>query len=85
MMPEARQLNTNGPYALARHPLYAFEAIIFLGLMLQFQQPWAAIIMVVGFFVTYARSIFEERVLEQVFSQYGDYRARTARFIPGIF
>jgi protein-S-isoprenylcysteine O-methyltransferase Ste14 len=30
------------------------------------------------------RSIFEERVLLQAYPEYVAYRARTARFIPGI-
>ena len=85
MMPEARELNISGPYAFARHPLYAFEVVIYLGLMLQFQQPWALIIMTTGFFVMYCRSTFEERILEERFPQYRAYRARTARFIPGVF
>ena len=85
MLPEARQLNTSGPYALVRHPLYVFETSIYLGLMLQFQQPWAIIMVGIGILVMYGRSIFEEQVLEQSYPEYGAYRAQTARFIPGIF
>ena len=85
MLAEARELKFSGPYALARHPLYAFELSISFGLMMQFQQPWASMIMAAGFFVMYARSTFEERVLEERFPQYGQYRSRTARFIPGLF
>jgi protein-S-isoprenylcysteine O-methyltransferase Ste14 len=30
------------------------------------------------------RSLFEERVLSAAYPEYGAYRAKTARFIPGI-
>ena len=35
-MPEARKLVTGGPYAYARHPLYAVEIITIVGTALQF-------------------------------------------------
>jgi len=44
IMPEARQLVTSGPYAIARHPLYVTEALVLLGTVLQFRQPWAALL-----------------------------------------
>ena len=34
--------------------------------------------------VTAARTVFEERVLVEAFPEYNAYRARTARFIPGL-
>ena len=33
----------------------------------------------------YARTVYEERVLERAHPQYAAYRAKTARFIPGVF
>jgi protein-S-isoprenylcysteine O-methyltransferase Ste14 len=85
MLPEARRLDVSGPYALVRHPLYVCETIAFLGLVLQFQQPWALGIMLVGSILMAARSMFEERVLEEQFPDYAAYRFRTARFVPGIY
>jgi protein-S-isoprenylcysteine O-methyltransferase Ste14 len=84
IMPEARRLVTGGPYAFARHPLYAVEMITIIGLALQFQQPWAGCL-ALGFVVLQVtRSIFEERVLVEAYPEYVVYRMRTARFIPGI-
>lgn len=84
IMPEARMLVTGGPYAFARHPLYAVEMLTIIGLAIQFEQPWAGLLAagVMGLQVT--RSIFEERVLVHTFPEYESYRARTARFIPGL-
>jgi protein-S-isoprenylcysteine O-methyltransferase Ste14 len=84
IMPEARKLVTGGPYAFARHPLYAVEIITILGTALQFQAPlsWLIALAVVG--LLWIRSHYEEQVLEESFPEYGEYRARTKRFIPGV-
>jgi protein-S-isoprenylcysteine O-methyltransferase Ste14 len=76
---------TSGPYASARHPLYVTEAFVLLGTMMQFEQPWAALLGAATFVLIYLRTIFEERVLIAEYPQYADYRERTARFIPGLF
>ena len=85
MLPEARKLDTGGPYAIVRHPLYVCETVAYLGLMLQFRQPWALLIMLVGSAVMGARAAFEEKVLEAQFPQYASYRAHTSRFVPGVY
>jgi protein-S-isoprenylcysteine O-methyltransferase Ste14 len=85
LMPEARQLVTSGPYAFIRHPLYAAEMIGIAGLMLQFRQPWAVILGGLVFGLQYSRTVFEERVLQEVYPDYVIYRERTWRFVPYIF
>ena len=85
MLPEARKLDTGGPYAIVRHPLYVCETVAYLGLVLQFRQPWALIIMLVGSTVMGARAVFEEKVLEAQFPRYASYRAQTSRFVPGVY
>ena len=84
IMPEARLLVTGGPYAFARHPLYAVEMITMIGIAIQFQQPWAALIAAGVIVLQVTRSVFEERVLVEAYPEYEAYRARTARFIPGV-
>lgn len=85
LMPEARQLVTTGPYACIRHPLYTAEILGIAGLMLQFKQPWALILGGLVFVLQYWRTVFEERLLQEVYPNYGTYRARTWRFVPYVF
>jgi protein-S-isoprenylcysteine O-methyltransferase Ste14 len=83
IMPEARALVTRGPYAWARHPLYAMEIVTLIGTAIQFQQPWAGLLALCVFLLQVARTIFEERVLMEAYPEYAEYRARVKRF--GIF
>jgi protein-S-isoprenylcysteine O-methyltransferase Ste14 len=85
LMPEARSLVTSGPYAIVRHPLYVAEMIGIAGLVLQFQQPWAAMLGIAVAALQYWRTVFEERVLTTAYPEYVAYRTRTRRFIPYLF
>ena len=80
IMPEARQLVTAGPYAWARHPLYAVEFITLLGTAIQFSQPWAALLAFGVVALQFMRTVYEERVLSAAFAEYAGYRARVKRF-----
>lgn len=84
IMPEARRLVTGGPYAYARHPLYAVECVIIIGTAIQFAQPWAGLLALAVVALLVIRSHFEEQVLAEAYPEYAAYRARTARFIPGL-
>ena len=84
IMAEARALVTNGPYALARHPLYSIEIFGTLAMVIQFFS-WQAVALFVAFsLIQIARSIFEERILGETFPEYGAFCRRTARFVPFI-
>ena len=85
LMAEARRLVTDGPYALIRHPLYLGEAITLFGFTLQFFSPLAFLIFALQFSFQLVRMKNEEGVLEGLFPEYGDYRGRTARVIPGLY
>ena len=80
IVPEARRLVTAGPYAWARHPLYAAEIITVLGLIVQYRQPWALLMGIGVIALQVIRSLFEERVLTDAFPEYVDYRSRVKRF-----
>lgn len=85
IMPEARVLVTAGAYARVRHPLYAAEVIGLAGNAILFRQPWAILILLAVIALQVARAHFEEQVLSQAFPDYAAYRARTKRFIPGVY
>jgi protein-S-isoprenylcysteine O-methyltransferase Ste14 len=85
IMAEARQLRTQGAYAFVRHPLYLAEELIVLGAVLQYRQPWAALIGIVQFGFQLWRIHNEERVLSRTFPEYAAYAAVTSRLIPGLY
>lgn len=85
ILPEARELRTDGPYGLVRHPVYAFEELTIFGMMLQHAQPWSLLLFLVQFSLQLMRIHFEEQVLSAHFPEYGRYAARTARLIPGVY
>ncbi len=84
ILPEARKLVTNGPYALVRHPLYTVEIVTIIGTAMQFEAPWSWAVALVVVVLLWIRSHYEEQVLESAYPEYGAYRARTKRFIPGV-
>lgn len=85
LMAEARRLVTSGPYRIVRHPLYVFEAVASLGILLQFFSVYTVLISVAHCFLQLQRMKNEEAVLEVVFPEYETYRLKTARVIPGIY
>jgi protein-S-isoprenylcysteine O-methyltransferase Ste14 len=85
ILPEARRLVTRGPYALVRHPLYLGEIVALAGVALQYLSAWALLLLGLVSAFQLQRMKYEERVLFQIFPEYGDYMARTARLVPGVY
>jgi protein-S-isoprenylcysteine O-methyltransferase Ste14 len=85
LLPEARRLVTRGPYALVRHPLYLGEMVAVAGVSLQHLSAWALLLLGLGWAFQLQRMKYEELVLFQSFPEYGDYMARTARLVPGVY
>jgi len=85
IMPEARRLVTDGPYRYVRHPLYLAEAIVLLGIFLQFRSLPVALIVIAVLVFQFLRMHYEEGVLRAAFPEYADYARRTARLIPGVY
>lgn len=80
ILPEARLLVTGGPYALARHPLYAVEIVTILGMAMLYQQPLASLLAAGVILMLVVRSHFEEKVLTEAYPEYLAYKARVRRF-----
>ena len=85
ILPEARQLVTQGPYSFIRHPLYLGEMVGTAGIALQFSAPWAFLLVGLQYIFQILRMINEERVLLELFPQYKIYKAQTARLVPGVY
>ena len=85
LLPEARRLVTTGPYAFVRHPLYLGEIAALAGVALQYLSAWALLLLGLVWAFQLQRIKYEELVLSQMFPEYGDYMARTARLVPGVY
>ena len=85
LMPEARGLVRDGPYAFIRHPLYLGEAVSLLGLVLQYLSPLAVIMFLLQFAFQLQRIENEERILGSLFPEYEAYRTHTAKLVPGLY
>lgn len=75
-----------GVYALVRHPSYAADPLIFLGLSLWLQSYVAALGAVIPVALMVRRLQLEERFLRNTFPAYQVYMARVPyRLVPGIW
>jgi protein-S-isoprenylcysteine O-methyltransferase Ste14 len=81
ILPEARALITNGPFALSRHPLYFGEAIATVGILLPLAG--ARMLLLLPYLLCqWIRMGWEEEVLASQFPDYADYAARVPRYVP---
>lgn len=85
ILPESRRLVTTGPYALVRHPLYLAEAVVTLGVMINFLSVWAVLVVAAQFALQITRMHYEEKTLRETFPEYDDYARKTPRLLPGIY
>ncbi|ODA67794.1 hypothetical protein A7A08_00959 [Methyloligella halotolerans] len=84
---KADRLNTKGPYAIVRHPLYTANYLIFLGFLIVFQSLSFFLIGTLAFFLYYERiAAAEETFLEGKFGKrYRRWAARVPAFFPNPF
>jgi protein-S-isoprenylcysteine O-methyltransferase Ste14 len=90
IMAEARRLVTTGPYRIVRHPVYLFEEIAVFGALLPYLWPPRAAmfgLLLFGAHVwcQFRRMSNEEEVLQATFPEYSEYKARTAKLMPGLY
>lgn len=85
IMADARRLVMSGPYRLVRHPLYAAEEIVVMGVFLQFFSLGAFFLLAAHFMFQLWRMHNEEEILDANFPEYRRYAIRHPRLIPGIY
>lgn len=80
--PNGAGLVARGPYRWVRHPMYAGLVVICLGVAVGSGASWCylTVLVLAVFFDLKAR--YEERYLVQAYPGYGEYAARTGKFVP---
>jgi protein-S-isoprenylcysteine O-methyltransferase Ste14 len=82
IVPADRGLVRHGPYRFVRHPIYAFEALFFLGYLMAVPTPRSFIVIAVWTLLQIGRIIREERIL----GGYDQYRQQVRwRVIPFVW
>jgi len=80
--PADRGLVRHGPYHFIRHPIYAFEALFFIGWLMNVHTASAALIVAIWTALQIARIMREERIL----GGYEEYRRKVRwRLLPGVW
>ena len=82
VMPEARRLVTTGPYSIVRHPLYLFELLGVVGILLQVRSLPGGILLALVVALQIARAHWEEAVLDRAFPEFAAYRQKVPFLIP---
>lgn len=84
VMATARELVTDGPYGIVRHPLYASEMVILVGLVIANFSLGAVLLGAVTAALQFRRMVNEERILRSSFPEYDAYALRVPLFIPRL-
>jgi len=86
VIPEARRLVTAGPYRLVRHPLYLFEILAALAVLLGAPGAIATATFCVLVALQIVRAGMEEGLLGATFAEYAEYAQRTRhRLLPRVW
>ncbi len=84
---KAENLNTTGPYACVRHPLYVGNYLLFLGVTLLTGVWWFVVIGSLLYWLYYERIMYTEE--EFLRDTYGDtfvqWASRTPAFLPAVW
>ena len=77
---------TNGPYAIVRHPGYAFALPMFVGIALAMGSLWALIPAVLTWLVLAVRTQLEDSTLRAELPGYAEYAQQVRyKLIPGVW
>ncbi len=79
---QGAKLVTSGVFAFARHPIYSGILFMAFGLSVWFTSGYKLIISILLLLVFYFKSSYEEKLLQQQFTEYEVYKKQTGRFFP---
>lgn len=85
LVPQARSVVQTGPYRWIKHPLYAAEEIVVLGVVLQYLAPVTVIVLVLHICIQVCRILYEEDLLRRTCPEYSSYEASRWRVVPYIW
>jgi protein-S-isoprenylcysteine O-methyltransferase Ste14 len=78
-------LKTGGPYRVIRHPMYTSLILLNLFWIINDFTIFRLVIFIFLFIDLVVKLYFEEKVLEEKFPDYSEYKKHTKRIIPFIF
>ena len=73
-----------GPYRFIRHPIYASNLILMVGMLLLSGSAWIAINLLILIVFYLPTIIVEEQAIQQYLPQYKDYAERTGMIFPKL-
>ncbi len=77
-----KQLATDGPYSLVRHPLYTGNLLVLVGFTLACGQWWAPLVAIIFWWFYYPTAIqYEDRKLQRIF---GEAWEQWSRSVPAV-
>lgn len=80
-LPNATLIET-GLYKKIRHPVYTGLFLFFFGYSMWQANPVKLIISLLVLLLFYFKSVYEEKLLEEKFPDYSNYKERSHRFFP---
>lgn len=84
---KAENLNTTGPYACVRHPLYVGNYLLFLGVCLLTGVWWFVVMGSLIYWLYYERIMYaeEEFLRDKYGEEYVQWASRTPAFLPALW
>jgi protein-S-isoprenylcysteine O-methyltransferase Ste14 len=82
---ERTALVTHGPYRFVRHPIYAFQVLLLIGVACLIPTLLSLLMLATHLALVLLKSLDEERHMKNVHAaEYGDYLGRTGMFLPKL-
>jgi len=85
LTPQARTVVQTGPYSWIRHPLYLWEEIATVGVVLRYLAPATVAILALHVGLQVCRILYEEDLLRRALPEYSIYEKSRWRLIPHVW